>query len=150
MGSINLKRANDKDLSLINDILKKNDLVYEDIKDNTNIKLFSAYDDNLFIGIIGLEQFRNVGFLRSFVVLDEYRDKGYGKKIYNSLFNYAKSKGVKEIYLLTTTAENFFKKLGFKTLERKDVPQIIKNTAEFSHFCPDTAICMKINLQEHS
>lgn len=140
-----LKKANNKELPVISDILEKNDLVYEDIQDN-NIEFFSAYEHDVFIGIIGLEQFDNVGFLRSLVVLEEYRNKGYGKEICNSLLNYAKDKKNKEIYLLTTTAKNFFEKLGFKAVERKNVPDEIKNSSEFSHFCPDSAVCLKIDL----
>lgn len=145
MGNLILKRAKDNDLPVISDILEKNDLVYEDIQ-NKNIEFFRAYDNDLFVGIIGLEQFGGIGFLRSLVVLDAHRDKGYGKEICNCIFDYAKNKQNKEIYLLTTTAEDFFKKLGFKIIERKDVPEEIKNTAEYSHFCPDSAACMRISL----
>lgn len=140
-----LKKVENKDLSVIKDILEKNDLVYEDIE-NKNIELFLAYKNGLFVGIIGLEQYDNIGLLRSLVVLEEYRDKGYGKEICSGLLNYAKDKKIKEVYLLTTTAKNFFEKINFKVIERKDVPDEIKNTTEFSRFCPDSAICMKMDL----
>lgn len=140
-----LKRVNNKDLSLIEEILKGNDLVYEDIKDK-NIELFSAFKEGVFVGIIGLEWFEHLGLLRSLAVLEEHRNKGYGKEICDSLLNYAKDKRIKEIYLLTVTARKFFEKIGFNLVERKYVPDEIKNTAEFLYFCPSSATCMRIYL----
>lgn len=145
MTNLILNKVEDNDLSTIKDILEENDLVYEDIEDN-HIEFFSAYDNDMFVGIIGLEQFGNIGLLRSLVVLEKHRSKGYGKEICSSFLNYAKDKKIREIYLLTTTAKNFFEKINFNVVERKYVPDEIKGTAEFSHFCPDSAICMKIDL----
>lgn len=145
MNNLTLKRASDKDLYKAEDILKQNDLMYEDIRSN-NIELFFAYKNNIFTGIIGLERFNNLGFLRSLVILEEYRKKGCGREICIGLLNYAKSKGIKEVYLLTTTAKNFFEKINFNLVKPEKIPKAIKNTGQFSYFCPDSAACLKINL----
>lgn len=145
MDNLLLKRASNNDLAQIRDILKRNYLVFRDIK-NKDVELFLVYEDSVFVGIIGLEKFDNIGLLRSLVVLEEYRSKGYGKKICNSLIEHAKSQGIKQLYLLTTTARKFFEKIGFKIVKRKDVPIRIKNTDEFSTLCPESAICMQLDL----
>lgn len=140
-----LEKIEDKSIAFIENILKENYLVYEDIRDE-HIELFLAYKSSNCIGIIGLEQFGEIGLLRSLVIFDKYRNHGYGKEICNCLFDYAKNKKIKEIYLLTVTAKNFFEKIGFSLVKRKHVPEEIKNTGEFSHLCPDSAACLKINL----
>lgn len=140
-----LEKIEDKSSAFIENILKENYLVHEDIKDE-HVELFLANKNSTSIGIIGLEQFGKLGLLRSLVVFEKYRNNGYGKEICNGLLNYARNKKIEEIYLLTVTAKNFFKKIGFNTIKRKVVPEEIRNTGEFSHFCPDSAVCMKINL----
>lgn len=143
--NIMLKKIENKNLPFIENILQDNYLVYEDIKDD-HIELFSVYQNLEFIGIIGLEQFGELGLLRSLVVFEKYRKKGYGKEICNCLLDYARNKNIKEIYLLTVTAKNFFEKIGFNLVKRKHVPEEIKNTGEFSHLCPESAACMQICL----
>lgn len=145
MDNLLLKRTSNNNLAQIRDILKRNYLVFRDIK-NKDVELFLVYEDSVFVGIIGLEKFDNIGLLRSLVVLEEYRSKGYGKKICNSLIEHARSQGIKQLYLLTTTARKFFEKIGFKIVKRKDVPIRIKNTDEFSTLCPESAICMQLDL----
>lgn len=143
--NIMLKKIEDKNSPFIENILQDNYLVYEDIKDE-HIELFFVYQNFELIGIIGLEQFGELGLLRSLVVFEKYRNKGYGKNICYNLLDYAKNKQIKEIYLLTVTAKNFFEKIGFNLVKRKHVPDEIKNTSEFSLFCPNSAACMKICL----
>jgi len=48
--------------------------------------------------------------------------------------------------LLTLTAKDFFSKIGFKVMTRKDVPEAVGKSEEFLNFCPDTAICMMLSL----
>jgi amino-acid N-acetyltransferase len=55
---------------------------------------------------------------------------------------YAHLQGIKELYLLTNTAEGFFSKIGFNKVERDNVPDSIRATKEFQSLCPSTAACM--------
>ena len=142
--TINLDKANIKDLGFIEHLLKENNLPFEDIK-TLGKDFFLAYEGSLLVGMIGLEKFNNIGLLRSFVVKEEYRNKGYGRKICDSLIQLAKLQNIRELYLLTTTAKKFFEIIGFKVIEKTIVPFDIKNTAEFQGLCPATAVCLKIN-----
>jgi amino-acid N-acetyltransferase len=55
---------------------------------------------------------------------------------------YASRLKLNNIYLLTTTAENFFKKYGFANADRTKAPDAIRTTSEFSSLCPSTAVFM--------
>ncbi len=43
------------------------------------------------------------------------------------------------IYGLTTTAEAFFVKRGYERVDRTEMPEAIRDTAEFRELCPETA-----------
>ena len=70
---------------------------------------------------------------------------GVGEK--RGIENYAKAKGVNDLYLLTTTAEHFFIGLGYVYADRTVAPQKIKLTKEFSDLCPDDAVFMRKKLE---
>jgi len=143
--TIELQKAEKSDISTIKDILKENKLPFQDVGTN-NINFFLAYEDADFIGIIGLEKFPEIALLRSMAVMKKFRGNGYGKKICAHLLEIAKQEGINEVFLLTCDAKDFFAKLGFKVIERKNVHEIIQSTTEFSSLCPVYAVCMKINL----
>lgn len=143
--SLVLKKAEKTDVPKIGKILKEEDLIYEDIESEC-IDFFLAYEDPLFIGIIGLEKYDNIGLLRSLIVKKEYRKKGYGAKICKELMNYAQKNLISELFLLTCTAKDFFENIGFEIIDRTKVPDLIKNTSEFSNLCPASATCMYMNL----
>jgi amino-acid N-acetyltransferase len=68
---------------------------------------------------------------------------GLGKFIVEELEKITKGKGINRLYLLTTTAEDFFTKLGYKIIDRKELPIEIKNTTEFTSVCPSTASVLR-------
>jgi amino-acid N-acetyltransferase len=63
-----------------------------------------------------------------------------------TLLDRAHGSRLDEIYLLTTTAENFFPKFGFVATTRATVPGALQASAEFQGACPDTAVVMKRKL----
>lgn len=133
------------DLNKIKNLLDENDLPFEDLE-SSNVQMFSTFKQSEQIGIIGFEGYKDIALLRSMVVLEKYRNKYYGKEICIALLKLLKEQGFIEVYLLTTTAKEFFKKLGFISISRNEVPTVIRNTTEFSSLCPDTAQCMFIKL----
>lgn len=139
---MDLIKAETKDLDLIEGLLKQNDLPYQDIKTGGK-DFFLAYDNSLNVGIIGLEKFGSIALLRSMTVKEEYRNIGYGKQICSLLMEYAKAQDIRELYLLTTTAKDFFEKIGFEIIERNSAPDAIKTTTEFLGLCPASAVCLK-------
>jgi N-acetylglutamate synthase-like GNAT family acetyltransferase len=54
----------------------------------------------------------------------------------------AESRGIKALYLLTTTAERYFPSFGFHTTPRDAVPDEIRATGEFRGACPASATVM--------
>ncbi len=93
-------------------------------------------------GIVGLQQFGSVGLLRSLAVAEHARGQGCGKLLVAAAEDQAGKNGVADLYLLTTTAADFFSRLGYAPTLRAEAPEEIRNTQEFSALCPDAAVLM--------
>jgi len=121
-------------------LLEQNDLPVSDL-DDTKI-LYALIDGPDVIGTGGLEFFHECALLRSLSVKKDCQGKGLGKLITRQLEQVSRAKGIKNIYLLTTTAEDFFGKEGYRVIDRAEAPLSIKNTSQFSTICSSTGILM--------
>ncbi|WP_052063583.1 arsenic resistance N-acetyltransferase ArsN2 [Nitrincola sp. A-D6] len=98
--------------------------------------------DGRIIGIVGIESHENVGLLRSLVVGKAYRKVGCGQKLVAKAEAWAGESGINSLYLLTTTAADFFPQLGYEVVPRSQAPTFIANSAQFTGLCPASAIFM--------
>jgi len=132
-----------KSIDAIKTLLQENDLPVSDL--NSKITFFVEKLNEKIIAAGGIEDVGNDAIIRSIVVADEHKGSGFGKAITMQLLNHAKEKGKKDIYLLTTTAEKYFPKYGFKEIDRHAVPDNVKNSSQYKDVCPDTAVVMKLD-----
>ncbi len=93
-------------------------------------------------GVVGLEVFGAEALLRSLVVEPSERGTGGGRLLVAAAEAHAHSQGVRSVYLLTTTAEPFFERLGFRRADRGGAPATIRATREFASLCPASAAFM--------
>lgn len=114
---------------------------------NTLDNFFVALHDGKVIGAIGLEQYGDCGLLRSMVVDQRHRNKNIASQLVLQLEQYATSKGIHSIYLLTETAPLFFERKAYNKITREEVPKALQASSEFSHVCPVSAIVMHKQLQ---
>lgn len=98
------------------------------------------------VGLIGLEAYDAVGLLRSLVVDQRLRGAGVGRQLVGALEQYAGSRGVNELWLLTIDADLFFERLGYCRENRDAAPAAITATDEFSELCPASAVLMSKRL----
>ncbi|GAA0255052.1 arsenic resistance N-acetyltransferase ArsN2 [Haladaptatus pallidirubidus] len=132
-------------LEYVRHLLDKQDLPTDDI--TTKQDCLYVYSVNTTrVGVGGLECFESVALLRSVVIEPAKQGQGYGQLLCHQLFEQAATRGVTELYLLTTTAESFFANLGFDRIRREDAPPAIQQTSEFHDLCPTTATCMRKHL----
>jgi amino-acid N-acetyltransferase len=87
-------------------------------------------------GLVGLELCGPDALLRSLVVASNSRSSGTGSALVAHAESHARALGVRAIFLLTTTAEPFFKRLGYVSAAREDAPAAIRTTREFADICP--------------
>jgi amino-acid N-acetyltransferase len=60
--------------------------------------------------------------IRSLAVDEKYRGQGLGRELVDACFREAMELGVKKVFVLTNTPE-YFSRLGFYSVDRKDLPQ---------------------------
>ncbi len=136
-----IRAATNRDLQAVESLLSANDMPLDGVKENFT-SFVVAEDKNEIAGAIGLEKFGSVALLRSAVVSPEYRGSGVGRRLVEQLLERAEKGGIEELFLLTTTAENYFPRFGFARTTRSAVPSAMKASAEFQGACPDSAAVM--------
>lgn len=136
-----IRNATNADLSAVESLLAASDLPVEGVRDNFS-NFIVAEERGAIAGAIGVEKFGSVALLRSAVVAPDNRGSGVGRRLVEQLLERAGRDGIEELYLLTTTAENYFPRFGFVRTTRSAVPDAVKASAEFHGACPDTAIVM--------
>ena len=102
------------------------------------------------IGVVGLEAYDGIGLLRSLAVLPEVRGKGIGKDLCSRAIAHAHTRNINELFLLTTTADGFFAKRGFHKVGRNLAPAPLQASVEFKTLCPDSAVCMRMQLRDRA
>ena len=137
-----IRNAARADLSAVERLLTANDLPLDGVRDNFD-SFVVAVDGDIIVGAVGLEKFDSAALLRSAVVQAEARGSGVGRKLVEQILERAEQSGIDEVYLLTTTAENYFPRFGFTRTTRAAVPESVKASAEFRGACPDTAVVME-------
>jgi amino-acid N-acetyltransferase len=98
--------------------------LYDQLRD------FSVYVDNdeadpdneRLVGVCALHIcWENLAEIRSLAVIDEYHGKGVGRQLINKALDEAESYGITRVFTLTYQPE-FFKKLGFKDIDKSELP----------------------------
>jgi amino-acid N-acetyltransferase len=95
------------------------------------------------VGAVGLEPYGPDALLRSAVVSPEARGSGVGQALVSDIIRHASARGVRGVYLLTTTAERYFPRFGFERIERSEVPAAVRDSDEFRVACPASAVVMR-------
>ena len=93
-------------------------------------------------GVVGVELLGPVALLRSLAVATATRGSGLGRALVAAAEDHAQARGVRSLYLLTTTAAGFFERLGYRHADRASAPEVIRRTQEFSSLCPSSASFM--------
>ena len=125
-----IRKATNRDLDAVEGLLSANDLPLDGVKENLS-GFIVAEEGGRVIGTVGLERFGSVALLRSAVVSEGRRGGGVGRRLVEHILDYAESDGIEELFLLTTTAENYFPRFGFTRTTRSAVPPAVKASAEF-------------------
>jgi len=155
-----LRRAEDARLGYVRTLLERNGLPSADVG-STPARFYLGYrvdetdganerdkadDGGDPVGVGGIELHGPDGLLRSIVVERSARGRGVGTALCDALEERAAADGAETLYLLTTTAADFFAGRGYAEIERSGAPPAIRETTEFAELCPETATVMRKRL----
>lgn len=118
------------------------ELPTDDLGEADLAHFFGAGTADELLGVVGLELLGDTALLRSLAVAAEARGSGYGRALVAAAERHAAGLGVRSLYLLTTTAADFFARLGYRRVERESAPDGVRRTREFASLCPASAAFM--------
>lgn len=137
-----IRTTTGQDLAAVRQLLIASGLPDDAVEENFADFIVAAEGDNI-AGVIGMERYGSAGLLRSAAVSPEARSTGLGGQLVKKILERASVQGIRDVYLLTTTAEEYFPRFGFTRAARTEVPESVKASREFQGACPDTAVLMK-------
>jgi len=140
--AIQIENARPEDKKVIMKLLQQGDLPTDDLPLNLPDFLIAKEHDT-YVGVAGLERFGSVALLRSVAVDSQHQGRQIAANLVEQLLEKAKSAKMHELYLITTTADRYFERYGFKPVDRQQVPTAIQQTQQFTELCPASAIVMK-------
>jgi N-acetylglutamate synthase-like GNAT family acetyltransferase len=135
--------ARPHDLQGALDLLRRCDLPDHGVAERFGHYFVIREDDGRVVGVAGLEVHGENGLLRSLAVEADYRDQGLGAALVSAAKERAEKLDLRAVYLLTTTAREFFAGHGFTDTARTEAPTGIRESWEFVAGCPTTAVLMK-------
>lgn len=143
MSEITILPATAEDVEAIKALLVANDLPTAGVAEHWRTFIV-ARDGDTIVGCGGAEAYQFAALIRSIAVRADYRSHGLGRRLVRQLLDRLASRGLREFYLLTTTAEDYFRKRGFKTIDRDEVHPQLLASREFQDACPSSATCMRL------
>jgi amino-acid N-acetyltransferase len=123
-------------------LLADSGLTTADLGDHLLPHFFGCGLRDALTGVVGIEPFGEIALLRSLAVAAPHRRAGLGSRLVARAEHYAAGLGVRSLYLLTLTAEKFFRRRGYLRIDRNDAPPAIRATREFSDLCPSNSTLM--------
>lgn len=142
-----IRPANADDAPAVEAALRVADLPLDGLHDQFGEAYAVAEADGRLIGVEGIEVHGDSGLLRSAAVHPAWRGKGVGDALTRDRIAWAKRRGLRSLYLLTTTAGDYFPRFGFTAVSRDSAPNEVRHSREFADACPDTALFMSLSLQ---
>jgi amino-acid N-acetyltransferase len=94
------------------------------------------------VGLVGIEICGDCALLRSLAVAAASRSSGLGRALVIHAEEHARASGASSLYLLTTTAETFFQRLGYVAAPRETAPPGVRQSREFADICPASSAFM--------
>lgn len=137
-----LRPAHPADEEQIMALLSRVGLPLDRLADHLSTAIVARLDGRV-VGSAALEVYGESALLRSVAVDSALQGRGLGLRLTHAAIELARTRGVRALYLLTTTASNFFPKFGFQPIARADVPEEVLGSVEFTAACPATATVMR-------
>ncbi len=130
------------DVPAIAELLRAAKLPHGDLAPHVGHFLVARTGRGKVVGAVGAEVAGPAALLRSLVVAPDLRGTGLGGRLVDEIERAAGAWGVRRWWLLTTTAEKFFAARGFRVAARKEAPEAMHRTGQFSGGCGVAAVCL--------
>ncbi len=142
-----LRRARQTDLTRVASLLSEAGLPALDPHPNLS-NLFVAEREGVVIGAAGLNVHARTGLLGVLVVTPDERAHGVGHSLFHVLLSRTNELGLRELYVVARSAEDFLRKLGFRPLPREDAPPEIRTSRALNEEGSESAPLLRLTLED--
>jgi amino-acid N-acetyltransferase len=140
-GGVTLRSATPADLPAVLGLLERIGLPRDGLSDG-QVRLCVAEVEGELAGVAGLERYGTSALLRSVAVSPTQRGRRVAQRLIDRMLEEARGEQIHDVYLRTTTAQDYFPKFGFAPVEVDEVPAAVRESVEFTGACPDSAVTM--------
>jgi SAM-dependent methyltransferase/N-acetylglutamate synthase-like GNAT family acetyltransferase len=145
---ITINKAQNEDMEAIFDLLQRSDLTTNGLRDHLETTLVAKEGETV-IGSAALELYEPYALLRSVAVEETKRGQDLGKKLTVAALDLAYQRGVKNVYLLTEDAHDYYARFfGFRKIQRNEVPEPVQQSIEFISACSQDATVMTFSFEQ--
>ena len=100
-----------------------------------------ALENGRLVATAGLEEHGAAGLLRSVATAPDRRGRGLAQRLVGTLLERARSREYDAVYLLTSGAEAYFERFGFRRIDRQAVPSGVRGAGQFTNqTCASSAV----------
>jgi len=139
-----IRAAEASDLAGVRALLLEANLPPDGLEDQFGPRYAVAEAGGALVGAAGVEVHGVFGLLRSVVVAPALRGTGLGRALVADRLAWARRERLSAVFLLTTTAPDFFATLGFERTARESAPEEIRRSREFASVCPGSSVLMRL------
>jgi amino-acid N-acetyltransferase len=140
-----IRPAGPADISAIETLLTAFDLPTAGIGEQIS-GFVVAEDGGAIVASAGLEVYGRSALLRSVAVRPDHQDRGLARMLVLQLLDRARGDGIEQVFLLTTTAPEYFRRLGFEAIADAAVDSAVRASKEFDDCCCAGAQAMRLTL----
>ena len=134
------------DVDAVYELLRGHHLPIDGLAEHLETTLVARDGVGRVLGSAGLELYGSHALLRSVAVVADSHGRHIGRDLTLAALQLASARGVSAVYLLTTTADNYFPRFGFERIGRADIPSAVQSSVEFTSACPSSATVMRKTL----
>lgn len=129
--SIVVRKAEKKDLLKVQRLVARAGLREEGIEKAINDFLVVEDTSENIIGTIGIERYKQHGLFRSLVLESPIWDARLSLEFLQLTLKYAEEQNIETVYLCAKSTNSLFHQLGFREVDKEDVPKSIQNSPHF-------------------
>src|SRR5918996_4925303 len=142
-----LRQASGPDLPAIASLLHEGGLPAGAARERVG-RTVVAESDRRVIATAAWEPVGDAALLRSVAVGADVRGTGAGLLVSAAALRQAARAGIRDVYLVTTDADGFFSRCGFRSIPREELPEAVAAHKQITRECPSTAPVMRLTLRD--
>lgn len=122
-----------RDLAVVRAMLTRAAMLTDGIDAPSSCYLIAYIGDEP-VGVVGIEPRLDAALIRSLYVADTMRSRGIGAKLMAAARKAAHTRGARHLYLFSTDAGEFFRRLGFEGVPVEETVKAIRGAPQVEYY----------------